>query len=114
MKWLDEPEFKDFPAAEHYLSLIFSPTEAKSLSSLLRKAETVEYEAKDILRASCLPLLDEDNEHVKKDLKKIDNDEPLSPVLLVRGQPLIIADGYHRVCASYHRDENTSVPCKIV
>ena len=39
----------------------------------------------------------------------------LSPILLVRGDfatgvPLQIADGYHRVCASYHTDENTDIP----
>lgn len=43
----------------------------------------------------------------------------LSPVLLVRGNllagiPLQIADGYHRVCASYYTDENTDIPVKIV
>jgi hypothetical protein len=42
----------------------------------------------------------------------------LSPVLLVRGTlgayPLVIADGYHRVCAAYHTDENAEVPCKLV
>jgi hypothetical protein len=25
-----------------------------------------------------------------------------------------IADGYHRVCASYHVEENTDIPCRIV
>jgi len=40
-------------------------------------------------------------------------------VLLVRGDlalglALQIADGYHRVCASYHTDENTDIPCRIV
>mgnify|MGYP001097097390 FL=1 len=44
--------------------------------------------------------------------------KPLSPVLLVRGDllrgvPAQIADGYHRVCASYHLDENTDIPCRI-
>jgi hypothetical protein len=27
---------------------------------------------------------------------------------------LQIADGYHRVCASHHVDENTDIPVKIV
>jgi hypothetical protein len=27
--------------------------------------------------------------------------------------PLIVADGYHRICASYHLDENTDIPCRI-
>ena len=39
-------------------------------------------------------------------------------MLLVRGDlalglALQIADGYHRVCASYHTDENTDIPCRI-
>ncbi len=43
----------------------------------------------------------------------------LSPVLLVRGQaekglPLLVADGYHRVCASYRLDENPDIPCRLV
>jgi len=32
---------------------------------------------------------------------------------LSRGRPAQIADGYHRVCASYHTDENTDIPVKI-
>jgi len=28
--------------------------------------------------------------------------------------PLIVADGYHRVCASYYTDENTDIPVRIV
>ena len=41
----------------------------------------------------------------------------LSPLLLVRDPShgkLIIADGYHRMCAVYLFDEDTPVPCKIV
>jgi hypothetical protein len=41
----------------------------------------------------------------------------LSPILLLRGDgehPLVIADGYHRVCASYWIDENTDIPCILV
>jgi hypothetical protein len=41
------------------------------------------------------------------------------PVLLVRGElrtglPLIVADGYHRLCASYHVDGATDIPCRVV
>ena len=41
----------------------------------------------------------------------------LSPILLLRGDdthPLIVAGGYHRVCASYWIDENTDIPCTLV
>ena len=30
-----------------------------------------------------------------------------------KGTPLWVADGYHRVCASYHLDEKTPVPCRM-
>ncbi len=49
---------------------------------------------------------------------KVHDGVKLSPVLLVRGSlggwPLIVADGYHRICASHHLDENADVPCRIV
>jgi hypothetical protein len=40
-------------------------------------------------------------------------------VLLIRGDrdraiPLTVADGYHRICASRHIDENALIPCRIV
>ena len=39
--------------------------------------------------------------------------------LLVRGDagrdvPLTVADGYHRICASWYRDENIPIACRIV
>jgi hypothetical protein len=72
----------------------------------------------DILRAAGLPLLAGDDPEVVKDVKKVASGEPLSPILLVRGdlaagRPLQIADGYHRVCASYHLGEDTETPCRI-
>ena len=49
---------------------------------------------------------------------KIAKRQPLSPVLLIRGDlrtgvATQIADGYHRVCASYYTDENTDIPVVI-
>ena len=70
-------------------------------------------------RAAGLALLPIDNPHVASDLRKVHRGVALSPVLLVRGdaaagRPALIADGYHRVCASCHTDENTDVPVRIV
>ena len=53
------------------------------------------------------------------DLKKIRKGKALSPVLLLRGDaatgtPLTVADGYHRICASWYRDENVLIACRIV
>jgi hypothetical protein len=81
----------------------------------LRKENGVTlFAAKDLLRASQLPLLDADDPEVAKDLKKVKAGSKLSPVLLVVGEPLWVADGYHRVCASYHIDEKAEVPCRVV
>jgi hypothetical protein len=76
-----------------------------------------EFQAKDIFRASRLSLLGVSNSHVEKDRQKIQAGEPLSPLLLVRDPEnarVIIADGYHRLCAVYAHDEDAIIPCKIV
>ncbi len=117
--WKDEPDAHDFPAAEDYLTLVFSEADAGGLVEALRAAPTIRRKAKDLLRASGLPLLGQENPHVDKDLKKVAQGEPLSPVLLVRGRaakgrPLVVADGYHRICASYHLDEDEDIPCRLV
>lgn len=85
----------------------------------MRDAPTVHHKAKDLLRASGLDLLARDDPEVAKDMKRVEQGEPQSPVLLVRGRagtgmPLIVADGYHRICASYHLDEDTDIPCRLV
>ncbi len=117
--WQDEPEEHDFPAAADYLSLVASAKEVTTVVEALRSAETIHRKAKDLLRASRLPLLPAENVHVKKDLAKVKEGTRLSPVLLVRGRgdkgtPLTIADGYHRICASHDIDEDADVPCRLV
>ena len=113
--WLKEPEDHDYPAALDYLELIYILPKAKQLMAKLKKAKTTYKKAKDILRAAELPLLPADNIHVKENIKKFKTGKLLSPVLLVRGDlKLIIADGYHRVCAIYYLSEDLEVPCKLV
>jgi hypothetical protein len=117
--WKDEPEEHDFPAAADFLSLLAPANEVAKVVEALRTAETVHRKAKDLLRASRLGLLPSDNVHVKKDLAKIAEGKCLSPVLLVRGRgdkgiALTVADGYHRICASHHTDEDADVPCRLV
>ncbi len=112
--WKDKPDEHDYPAAMDYLTLIMSPAQARQLVKALQKSGITYRKAKDILRASGLDLLARDNKHVASDLNKVQQGEKLSPVLLVRGSPLVIADGYHRVCASYWIDENADIPCCLV
>ena len=118
VSWQAEPEEHDYPAAHDYLTLIADPDRVAVIVDDLRRAEIVHRKAKDILRASGLVVLPADDPHVAADLKKVRKGEPLSPILLVRGELttgrfLQIADGYHRVCASFLTEANTLIPCRI-
>jgi hypothetical protein len=116
VKWLDEPEEHDFPAALSFLLLIYDKQAAAAHVNRLKLATVSEFKAKDIFRASGLSLLGVSNSHVKKDQEKIKSGHPLSPLLLIRDSAngkVVIADGYHRLCAVYSVDEDAIIPCKI-
>jgi hypothetical protein len=118
LKWSSKDDDPDFDAALKYLSLLASDTSAEALVGSLRGARPIEHAAKDLLRAAQLPLLPRDEPHVDADLKRIEKGKPLLPVLLVRGEmagglPLVIADGYHRICAVCYFDESAPIPCRI-
>lgn len=115
--WRDLPEEHDYPAAASYLSLIYDSAATTAFVKQLDQAPISQFKAKDIFRASGLSLLGVSNSHVEKDLQKIRSGVPLSPLLLVRDKAngkVIIADGYHRLCAVYALDEDALIPCKIV
>lgn len=117
IQWLDDVEEKDYPAALSYLSLIYSTEQATLLVNNLKIAVISEFKAKDIFRASSLSLLGISNLHVEKDREKIRTGKPLSPLLLVRDSQngkVIVADGYHRMCAIYEFDEYALIRCKII
>ena len=83
----------------------------------LREAPIIEFKAKDIFRASGLSLLGISNSHIQRDREKILEGVALSPLLLVRDEMngrVVIADGYHRLCAVYGFDEDALIPCRIV
>lgn len=117
IKWFKEPEEHDYPAAESYLNLLMDLDVAKKIVNSLKSSYNVEFKAKDIFRASKLSLLGVSNSHVDKNIKKINKGKRMSPILLVRDEKtgsVIIADGYHRLCAVYHFNEDSLIPCKIV
>jgi len=117
IKWLAKPEDHDYPAAFSYLSLIYQKDTANKLVAALKKSSMETFKAKDIFRASSLSLLGISNSHVKRDKMKIKKGIKLSPLLLVRDNTngkVIIADGYHRLCAAYSFNEDAIIPCKIV
>ena len=117
IKWLQEPEEHDYPAAKAYLYLLYKKRAVESLVDKLKRAPVVQFKAKDVFRASGLTLLGVSNSHVEKDRAKILAGKTLSPIILVRddrARRVIIADGYHRMCAVYSFDEDAVIPCKIV
>jgi hypothetical protein len=115
--WLSKPENQDYAAAMSYLNLLYAKEITTVYVNKLRRAPMTEFKSKDIFRASGLPLLGIVNPHVLKDKKKILSKEKLSPILLVRDSQhgkVIIADGYHRMCAAYYYDEDAVIPCQII
>ncbi|MDP9089713.1 MAG: hypothetical protein M3O26_13360 [Pseudomonadota bacterium] len=117
--WKRTPEAEDYEGARNYLLLIYSEAKSNILVVKIRKAKAITRAAKDLLRASGLPLLGPDDPRVSADLKRIHKAKPLPPVLLIRGNmmlgiPMVVADGYHRICAICHYDESAPVSCRLI
>ncbi len=116
IKWLDDVDDHDFEAGQTYLVLLYPPGRARSLKQALKRTRVVRFAAKDLLRASELKLASPKDPDVAKQHKKIAKGQALSPLLLIRESGharLIVADGYHRLCAVHQLDPDELVPCKI-
>jgi hypothetical protein len=117
INWLSDVEEHNYPAAESYLSIIYGRKRVVGVVAELRRAPVTQFKAKDVFRASQLSLLGISNSHIEKDRKKIRKGTSLSPLLLMRDQKngkVVIADGYHRLCAVNGFDEDAWIPCKII
>ena len=117
INWLPEPADDTYQAAKTFLQLMYRPKKARRWVKRLKEAEISKYAAKDILRASCTPMATIKAFNWEKQQEQIAKGDALSPILLIRqndGGPLIIADGFHRMCALFSTDQEVSVPCKIV
>jgi hypothetical protein len=117
IRWLDEPEEKDYLAAHSFLSMVLAPASLSATIAALRSAPLGHWAAKDLLRAAGLaPLKPKQSAEVAEKLKKIKNGIPISPVLLIGGvrEHLVIGDGYHRASAAYRVDEDAQVPGRLL
>jgi hypothetical protein len=117
IRWLEEPEEKDYLAAESFLSTVLAPLSLSQTIAALRTAPLGHWAAKDLLRAAGLPpLKPKQSAEVAEKLKKIKNGIPISPVLLIGGirDYLVIGDGYHRASAAYRVDEDAQVPGRLL
>jgi len=117
IRWLDEPEEKDYLAARSFLSMVLAPPTLSEVIAALHAAPHGRWAAKDILRAAGLPpLRPKESAEVAEKLKKIKQGIPISPILLVGGvrDYLVIGDGYHRASAAYRVDEDALVPGRLL
>jgi len=112
--WLNEVADHDYTAAENYLSIRYDRARVTSAVKKLRAAPLDTRRANDILRAAGLVAAPLDDPGVMRDLVKVVDGEPLSPVLVVNGKDgADIADGYHRVSLIYRLDPYGDVPLKL-
>ena len=116
IRWKAKPDKHDYAAAASYLSLTMTRPAAKAIAKKLKRAPMSQHPAKDIFRASRLPLLLASNSHVRKDEQRITAHEQMSPLTLYRDERngiLVIADGYHRVSLAYNIDPFLMVPLRL-
>jgi hypothetical protein len=116
--WTETPDPDDYQAAVDYLSLLLPAETALQAVERMRHAPLTVRRANDLLRASGLGALPADDPSVARNLKGLKKGRLLSPVLCLRGDlhagaRLTIADGYHRVCASYLLDVGAAIPCRL-
>lgn len=117
IRWLKDPEEKDYRAAHSFLSMVVAPGELDETIAALRTAPEGHWAAKDLLRAAGLPpLRARQSTEVAEKLEKVKDGIAISPVLLVAGirEYLVIADGYHRVSAAHRVDEDALVPGRLL
>jgi len=116
INWNQSLPASDLVPAAGFLSLTFAPEPISKIMNQFQNSEIVWHKATDILRASELTILSEDDFHVAAAIGKMTRGEAIAPVLLVRAsetnaRPLTIVYGYHRVCAAYFVDKNVAIPC---
>jgi hypothetical protein len=114
INWADKVANHDYAAAEAYLSLKLAESKVAKIVDRLRAAPLTTRRANDILRAAGLSPAPFDDPGVIKDMIKVVEGKPLSPVLVVSGKKQAdIADGYHRISLVYRIDPYADVPLKL-
>jgi hypothetical protein len=114
IKWASEVAKHDYTAAEAYLSLKLADDKVAKIIARLRDAPLTNRRANDILRAAGLTAAPLDDPGVIKDLIKVIEGKPISPVLVVGGKRRAdIADGYHRISLVYRVDPYAVIPLKL-
>jgi hypothetical protein len=114
VRWLNDVAEHDYTAAENYLSIKYDQATVTAALTKLRTASLATRRANDILRAAGLEAAPLDDPGVLRDLVKVVEGDPLSPVLVVNAKNgADIADGYHRISLIYRLDPYGEVPLKL-
>ncbi len=114
IKWASEVAEHDYDAAKAYLSLKLDADAVAKAVKHLRAAKLTTRRANDILRAAGLTPAELADPGVIKDLTKVIEGTPLSPVLVLQAKRgAEIADGFHRVSLVYRLDPFADVPLKL-
>ncbi len=116
IKWSTKPKRKNYAAATAYLHLQFGCKVALALTTRLKRARIQKCAARDILRASHTPMAEVRAFDWDKQNKDIKRGRRFPPILLVcreHGAPVIIADGFHRLCAAFAFDQDIKVRFKL-
>ena len=109
--WKDMPEAQDFPAAESYLSLLVGPEAASKLAKAFAQAAVAQKPRRQRHPAGRQPAAPRPAgpRSRRRPQQGQARRAAVTPVPLVQGEPLWVAGGYQRICASYHLDEKTEV-----
>jgi len=116
IKWRFDVEAHAYTAAEAYLLLLYNPAQVAEIVLKLKSTPVVHLKAQDIFSASGLAQFEANNAHVENDRRKIENNIPLAPLLLVRDESkgkMFIVNGYHRLCAIFALREDVWIKCKV-
>lgn len=116
LKWSKKPKKKNYAAAKAYLDLQFGRKRASAITTRLKRASVKKCAARDILRASHTPMAEVKAFDWDKQIKDIKRGRRISPILLVCGEhgaPVVIADGFHRLCAAFAFNQDVKVRFKL-
>lgn len=100
MPWAKTMSAVDERAVRRYGALLYGPGHIDDIVQSLQTTPAGVWVARDVLRAACLPELPITDPAVATEAAKARSGAAISPVLIVRGRPAIILDGYHRTCAA--------------
>ena len=116
LEWRSGPSEDDLVAAESLLGLVMTRRRATGAALRFRSARPARHKAGDILRIAGLPLPVAGDPALKEYREAIRQGTPLAPLLLVRDPAslrLLVAAGYHRLCAVYLFSANAEISCLI-